>query len=247
MTLSGICRCCEQPRELRVSHVVSALAIRKLKRFRGPGRLVADEGTRVVQDGEKRHLLCSDCELDLAEAERLFNERFLTPYYKAPHFRVEYGPWLARFVAANVFRSLIAQLEDGEVPSSTASVARAATRAWRAFLRGEAATEEGFDLHVILVDNRPEWAAYADGVVEYGMFASADDAYVVVKIPGLLLVGVLTEDVNAAWRDTQVDLRAGTLDSRDVADWPEPVARYVRSRVEVARQHTMVDWIAASP
>src|SRR5882672_724826 len=90
------CRCCGQTKRLRLSHIISSLAYRRLKRFRGQNRLVEGEAA-VVQDGPKRHLLCDACEQLLGVSERLFNDRLLTPYYKAKRFRSEYGDWLAIF------------------------------------------------------------------------------------------------------------------------------------------------------
>jgi hypothetical protein len=132
----ALCRCCQQTKRLRRSHIISSLAYRRLKRFRGQNRLVEDEGG-VVQDGPQRYLLCDDCEQLLGVSERLFNDQFLTPYYKAKRFRAEYGDWLAKFAAGNLWRILITLLDDNEIPAVLLVSATEAERAWRGFIRGE--------------------------------------------------------------------------------------------------------------
>ena len=184
----GTCRCCQERKPLRLSHIISKLAYRRMKRFPGQNRLVQGQ-SEIVQDGPKRPLLCDGCEQMLGTSERLFNNQFLTPYYKAKVFQAEYGPWLAKFAAANIWRVLIASIEDAQIPTRLYSTAAAAERAWRAFIRDESRDCAPHNLHLVLIDNRPEWAAYAEGAIEYSVVAdeSAREAYLITKLPGLAI------------------------------------------------------------
>lgn len=239
----GLCRCCQQTRRLRRSHIISSLAYRRLKRFAGQNRLVED-AAGVVQDGPKRHLLCDDCEQLLGVSERLFNDRFLTPYYKAKRFRADYGDWLAKFAAANLWRILITIVDDNEVPAVLLASTTEAERAWRGFIRGEILDCAPHDLHLVMIDNRPEWAAYAEGAVEYGIPAdsSGAEAYLVAKLPGLAMIGVLREQDARPWQQTKINPLGGVLDAACDARWPERIGRYFRRQIAAASQATKVEW-----
>lgn len=237
------CRCCRETKQLRLSHIISSLVYRRLKRFPGQNRLIEDEA-EVVQDGPKRHLLCDDCEQLLGVSERLFNDLFLTPYYKAKRFRAEYGDWLAKFAAANLWRILITLLEDNEIPAVLLVPATEAERVWRRFIRAEASDCAPYNLHLIMIDNRPEWAAYAEGAVEYGIPANTfgTEAYLVVKLPGLVMIGVLREQDDRPWQQTKINSPGGIVDATVDCRWPDRIGRYFQRQIAVANQATKVEW-----
>lgn len=239
----GACRFCRERRPLRLSHIVSSLAYRRMKRFRGPNRLV-DSRAIVVQDGPKRSLLCDACEKSFGRVEHSFNERFLIPYYKAKRFRAVYGDWLPRFAAINLWRILVTLLEDGEIPSELQDATNCAERVWHSYIGTSAHNCGPHHLHLVLIDNRPEWAAYAEGVVEYGLTAqrTTDDAYLVAKLPGLAFIGVLRERSGRAWRHTRIELVEGRIDASAETQFPPVVYDYFRERLELANRTTRVDW-----
>jgi len=239
----GLCRCCREPNPLRLSHIISSLAYRRLKRFPGQNRLVEGEA-EVVQDGPKRHLLCDDCEQLLGVSERLFNDRFLVPYYKAKRFRAAYGDWLAKFAAANLWRILITLLEDNAIPAALLVPVAETERIWRAFIRSEAQDCSPHNLHLIMIDNRPEWAAYAEGAVEYGIPGNTfgTEAYLVAKLPGLAMIGVLRERNDRAWRETRINPSGGIVDAALDCGWPARIGHYFERQITVANQATKVEW-----
>jgi hypothetical protein len=239
----GQCRCCRETKRLRLSHIISSLAYRRLKRFPGQNRLVEGEA-EVVQDGPKRHLLCEDCEQLLGDSERLFNDRFLNPYYKAKRFRAEYGDWLARFAAANLWRILITLLEDNEIPAVLLKPATEAERVWCAFIRRDAPDYTPYNLHLVLIDNRPEWAAYAEGAVEYGIPANrfGTEAYLVAKLPGLAMIGVFCEQDDRHWQQTKINPSGGLIDAMVNCRWPALIGRYFQRQIKAASQVTRVEW-----
>jgi len=238
-----LCHCCRETKRLRLSHIVSSLAYRRLKRFPGQKRLV-EADAEVVQDGPKRHLLCDDCEQLLGVSERQFNDRVLTPYYKATCFRAGYGDWLAIFAAANLWRILITLLEDNEIPAVFLMPATEAERIWRAFIRAGAPDSSPYNLHLVLIDNRPEWAAYAEGAVEYGIAANifGTEAYLVAKLPGLAMIGVLCEQDDGPWQQTKINPSGGIIDAMVSCRWPALVGRYFRRQIAAASQVTKVEW-----
>jgi hypothetical protein len=217
--------------------------VSSFERFRGQNRLVEDEGG-VVQDGPKRYILCDDCEQLLGVSERLFNDQFLTPYYKAKRFRAEYGDWLAKFAAGNLWRILITLLDDNEIPAVLLVSATEAERAWRGFIRGEMPHCAPHDLHLVMIDNRPEWAAYAEGAVEYGIPANAfgTEAYVVAKLPGLAMIGVLREEDARPWQQTKIHPPGGVVDAARDCRWPDRIGRYFRRQIAAASQASKVEW-----
>jgi hypothetical protein len=239
----GLCRCCGEQRTLRRSHIISKLAYRRLKRFDGVKRLV-DETAAPVQDGPTRYLLCDQCEQRLGQWEREFNERLLTPYYKAPRFQVAYGDWLSRFAAANLWRVLVTLRADSEISEALTAATMAAERAWHELIAANAPTCGKHDIHVVLIDDRPEWAAYAEGVIEYNIIADSTcaDAYLVTKLPGLAFIGVLCERNGRAWSGTMLSPAGGFLDASVACSWPALVGRYFQNRISAANEATRVEW-----
>lgn len=240
------CRCCQQKRSLRTSHIISALAIRRLRRIGGHNkRLVSGDGRHIVQDGPKRQLLCDECEQAIGVSERLFNDRFLTPYYKTPRFRADYGDWLGLFAAANLWRILTALTEDGEVPETIREEVALTECTWRAFIRGETRSCGLHDLHLVAIDNAPHQAAYAEGAIDYDLVAteSGREAYVVAKLPGLAFMGVIRDRWRGAWRHTQIDLTGGVFDASTPTSYPTLMTRYYRRKILRASRQTIVKWL----
>ena len=239
----GICRFCQGQKPLRLSHIVSSLAYRRMKRLRGSNRLI-DSRALVVQDGPKRSLLCDLCEQDFGRVERAFNEEFLTPYYKAKRFRAAYRDWLPRFAAINLWRILVTLLMDGEIPGDLKDAANSAERAWCAYIGNSSPSCGIHDLHLVLIDNRPDWAAYAEGVIEYhvALRRVTEDAYLVAKLPGLAFVGVLRERDGRAWLQTRLDSVKGRIDGDAAARFPPLMYDYFQARITLANETTRVDW-----
>jgi hypothetical protein len=120
----------------------------------------------------------------------------------------------------------------------------AAEDAWYAFITANPPNCGEHNIHLVLLSNEPEQAAYAEGVVEYGIVADStrSEAYLVAKLPGLAFNGVLCERDDQAWRGTELDPVGGFLDASTTAHWPTLMARYFQNRIAAANETTRVEW-----
>src|SRR5439155_23025283 len=118
-----------------------------------------------------------------------------------------------------------------------------AQRAWRGLIRGEKLDCAPHDLHLVMIDNRPEWAAYAEGAVEYGIPANAfgTEAYLVAKLPGLAMIGVLREHDAGPWQQSKINPSGGIIDAMVNCRWPALVGRYFQRQIAAASQVTKVE------
>ena len=95
-----------------------------------------------------------------------------------------------------------------------------------------------------MIDNRPEWAAYAEGAIEYGLpaISSGEVAYLVAKLPGLAMIGVLSEQDGRYWRQTQIKPSGGMIDAAVDCYWPELMSGYFQRQIAAANESTKVEW-----
>ena len=248
----GTCRYCGRRGELRHSHIISRFICVRLKRMPGssPKLFRDDDLGDLVQDGDKRYLLCGDCEQEFGRFEKAFNDKFLTPFYAVRNFSARYGDWLPRFCALTLWRSGTALTEDpaaGHTPTEVRDLLARALGRWRAFFAGSAPSCFVNEIHIIPLGNKPDLAQYADGVIEYGLPYSDDvkEAFLVVKLTGLVLVGVLERDIRRRGRGTKVHSREGLFDGTVDFGWPEFLHKYLHGRVKTSQALTTLETPAA--
>lgn len=244
----GICRYCGKQRELRRSHIISRFICVRLKRMPGsnPKLFRDDDLGDLVQDGEKRYFLCGECEQEFGLFEKAFNDKFLTPFYTTRNFSTRYGDWLPKFCALTLWRTGTALTEDPTAKDKPelvrALLARALGR-WRAFLRGSAPSCFVNEIHIIPLGNEPDLVLYADGVIEYAMPYSDDgtEAFLVVKLTGLVVVGVLATNSRRRWQGTKIHSREGLFDGSAEFGWPDFLHKYLHLRMKASEALTKLE------
>jgi hypothetical protein len=164
--------------------------------------------------------LCERCRSRLAAGETRFVSRALRPALFGWDARPEirYGSWLPRLIAALASRVLDAGAPTTSGAAALAVDAREAAATWRAYAAGERASVGRFLLHLLpIVPLVDEWrqAAYAQRVgAMQAVRARTGDAFVWLKLPGLLALGAITAPILTG---QPLDERAGTWTGRSVA------------------------------
>ncbi|WP_213996135.1 hypothetical protein [Tepidanaerobacter syntrophicus] len=108
----GKCALCYRERELQLSHIIPKFVIRYLKKTSVGNIRRTDNPNKVVQDGEKRYLLCKECEERFNSAETLFANKVFYPYLKENKEEFEYDKWLHYFITSVNWRNLYLDIID---------------------------------------------------------------------------------------------------------------------------------------
>ena len=77
-----ICALCKQEAELMDSHIIPKLVYRRIKSHPNSRFRSLDNISKIWQDGEKRKMLCHDCEEKFSALETFFANHLLDPYLK---------------------------------------------------------------------------------------------------------------------------------------------------------------------
>lgn len=84
-TKIGTCALCkDEQAELQLSHIIPKGVYRRARSFNNSRFRNYVEPKKQYQDGEKKHLLCHDCEEFFSGYETVFDNRFLDVYLKSP-------------------------------------------------------------------------------------------------------------------------------------------------------------------
>jgi hypothetical protein len=244
----GVCGLCDQVKTLHESHIVPAAIWRWLKNRPGPNpfrlvRRMPDNRYKieVIQDGDKIHLLCFQCEQKLGVWEKSFMEKFFVPFHETPTFRVEYGQWLALFSASLVWRILhIATGRATYFNVPAPSLLRPtidALRTWKAFLTGHARSTGRHELHLVPLGTAGEdydRIQYIEFTIDTKITGSPvrKDFWVFAKLIGILIVGIIRDPALTNWRHTKIHPGRGVWDGGQEFAAPDSLRRYLLATVE---------------
>jgi hypothetical protein len=147
------CRLCSQQRPLRYSHIFPKFYWDWLKES-GSGYFRNTDSPNVKrQDGDKKPLLCNDCEQLLSAWESDTARKVFIPLTNNLTRKVEYGPWFYKFLISVLWRNLAVDLAERSdmLPHGFEPV----EYAWRQFLLGRQPLNEYNRLHVFVADLAP--------------------------------------------------------------------------------------------
>lgn len=134
----GQCRLCGVESALQLSHILPAFVTRWLRESSGTGKIrLGTSPNRRVQDGPRRHWLCTSCESRLSRSETSFAEKLFYPYVNGGSSHFVYGEWLLHFCVSISWRVLQHYKDESALnnyePDVIACIAEA-ERTWKAFL-----------------------------------------------------------------------------------------------------------------
>lgn len=251
MPVPGICRLCEQERQLEVSHILPRFVV-KWQRDTAVSAIREVERPNVrTQDGTKLPFLCSDCEDRFESYETPFAasvfHRVHQPLEALPT-QVSYGRFGLKFAVSVSWRLLrywsenerFAAVVGGE---KYALVQRALAR-WRQFLLDDAPHPAEFEQHVLplnlverpIAGQSPSFNRYAVRAVEHSFAHSSEIMFVYSKLGRLVVFGMLPPYPRVpGWRGTKLHVNKGVIVLRNaIIEIPEPIADFLNDRAEYA-------------
>jgi len=162
----GICALCLKEERLVASHLIPAFVYRWLKETGATGFL--RRATKInlrVQDGDKRNLLCTQCEGIFNNYETTFANMIFYPYVsqelsdagvatgKIGYFA--YTDWLLRFVISIHWRLIVTHdaPTDKHIPKKMLTCLNNMREPWRKFLLKESDHTGDCESHIIFLQN----------------------------------------------------------------------------------------------
>ena len=148
-----ICQLCLYKKELKSSHIIPSFVYKWLRETAAlPSLRYGKIPNKRIQDGEKRPLLCQDCELLLSQWEKTFSENIFIPQIQDSTQQIEYHQWMLKFSVSVVWRALVFLLLDGVADYPLIDEAKLAMERWRRFLLGEYKNPNIYQIHAMPFD-----------------------------------------------------------------------------------------------
>jgi len=246
----GQCRLCDAESNLQLSHVLPAFVIRWLRESSGTGHLRAGSSpNKRVQDGVKRHWLCSSCEALLNRSETAFATKLFYPCAKGESTSFIYGEWLLHFCVSVSWRVL--QFHKDETilknyePDAIARIAEA-ERIWKAFLVGQLPHPGPFHQHLFPLDGieaistrpdnlSPNINRYLMRMIDMDLCRGANTNFVYSKLGRFVILGFIREDRPSQWQGGKVHVKTGRIEPRKYT-MPRPFFEYLNSKARSAAE-----------
>jgi hypothetical protein len=240
----GQCRLCGVESDLQLSHVLPAFVFRWMRESSGNGHMrLGSSPNQRVQDGVKRHWLCTSCEGLLSCSETAFATKLFYPYTSDGSALIIYGEWLLRFCVSVSWRVLQFYKEEtslkGYEPNAVARIAEAEAT-WRAFLLGQRPHPGHFEQHLVPFDaiesisNRsenlsPNLNRYLMRAVDMDLCRSETTNVAYSKLGRFVILGFIREDHLSRWQGTKVHVKTGRIEPRQYT-MPREFFKYLNSR-----------------
>ncbi len=220
------CSLCLQERQLQQSHILPKFVVAWLK-DNVPGAIrKGDKPNRRIQDSDKLHLLCSNCEEILSKFETNFAEKVFNPWNMnaLAHGPISYGPWALKCLISISWRVLLFHSRTQGLPNlRTEKVKKECEHAlerWRLFILDRVSSPDPYIQHLLpmeilqshtLSNLSPFMNRYIVSTLDHDVIGSNDSAYAYSKLGSLLLFGTILEPGSHEWDGTQVAVDGGDI------------------------------------
>lgn len=236
----GICALCKKESELKLSHIIPKFVFRALKKDSFTGKLrLSSEPNRAIQDGDKMHLLCGECEKNFNEFETIFSNKVFIPF-KNDGFKttLKYdGDWLNRFITSVSWRILFLDIKYFEeeqdskkkIDKKRLLLIKKAEEIMRTYLLRERMNIDNLKNHIFFFDTVEE----ADGLPNnlhttmqgsvFGFsvgYNQEDTFYIMTNLSGIVIVTIIKEHSQEKWRNTFVKNEPGKIKLPQIVDSP---------------------------
>ena len=208
----GLCRLCEVPSELKLSHVLPAFTYRWLRESSGNGHIRAsDEPNRRVQDGLKFYWLCGGCEELFSRNETAFAGRLFHPYLGASGKVFPYSSWLIHFCTSVSWRVLRFYRDENHLqswePEARLRVNEAEV-AWRELLLGKRENPGVFQQHLLPLDQisqttgdfEPNINRYLMRAIQLDICRGSHSIFTYAKLGRFIILGFVHEPHLSHWK-----------------------------------------------
>lgn len=202
MDEQATCRLCEESLPLQRGHVVPAFVFRWIKDTSVTGKLASPGAPgKVLQDGLRFPLLCSNCERILSIDEKRFREEMFVPYHSgACPTRVVYEAWLPRFIVGLALKIAYFADHRAVAPRAAKVLYERAVPQWRDYLLGRTTRLGDYELHLVptnpdLIPLPPNDPVVREKLPWYLMrsvdqdfvFSDAGRGYIFTVFPGFMI------------------------------------------------------------
>ena len=222
----GTCGLCyEENVHLVLSHFTPRFIAKSMKKSSLEGRLrSSDNPAKELQDTFKAYAFCKSCEERMMKAETEFARRIYHPRSKGELREVAYKEWLLDFCVSMVWRAIAAPAytetnihdvwsADGISidPDEVRTKLKMAFRVWREYLLGKRETPDNHRLHLYVIPpNTGNKPALHAALQESMVVCVPSQTLVCVRIPNILILGVIEDKKPEQWRGTRVN-RSGSM------------------------------------
>lgn len=100
------CALCKEEKELMKSHIIPSLVYKRIRSNKHSRFRSLDNIEKVLQDGEKRPMLCHECEELFSSFERLFANKYLDVFINTNKIPKITGGWLDNYILTVAWRIL---------------------------------------------------------------------------------------------------------------------------------------------
>ena len=246
--MQGNCRLCLEIKDLQLSHIIPKFVFRYIKDSSVGGIRNTQAPNLRIQDGEKRYLLCRECELLLSKWENIFSKQVFLPLHDpSPVTRsIEYGPWAMKFAVSVSWRVLMYFIDEGFSGANTTlqHEIEKAKEMWRLFLLDKKPNTKKYEIHLLPVDviestNNLDISPYLNRYLlrstHMDIISSDKEAFVYTKLGRLLLFGFIHEEQRHQWRGTKLHVGNAKIHPREyhVPGW---VGKYLNDKANQVRE-----------
>lgn len=222
--LNPKCGLCEQPNDLRMSHVLPAFVYRWLREtsITGHIRSVRTINQRT-QDGDKKPWFCAECEQLIGKDETAFASKVFHPWL-AGNNQISYQSWLIRFctsVSWRVLKHVKDMNPEHQYTATEEKLAAKADQVWRDFLLGRRSTVGKFEQHLLPLDviestTIPDLPSninrYLSRNIEMDIIGGAGTFMTYAKLGGFAIFGMMRPP--RRWEGTRIYGQQGRLEPR---------------------------------
>ena len=238
------CALCLEQKALQLSHIVPKFVFDYLKRS-APSSMRSHRTPNLrIQDGQKKRLLCRNCEQLLSGWEKRFSENLFMPLHDpqpvtAP---IRYEGWALKFAVSVSWRVLEHYAREGlsSLSPEQNEQAKKALEVWRGFLIGKKKNPARFQQHLLPLDVIEEHTAghvspflnrYLLRTVHTDVIASKSWTVVYTKLCRILIFGFISVDDPSGWKGMKLHVRSGVIEPTDYMI-PAGIMKYINDKAD---------------
>ncbi|URZ04229.1 hypothetical protein [Clostridium felsineum] len=229
-----ICALCGQDRDLKKSHIIPKFVTERIKKNSPIGFMRNAQNPKVrLQDGDKRPMLCGECEERFSRYERLFAKKIFHPFQdnnsKAVE-ELEYEEWLNYFISSVNWRNLYLDLvgfvssnqSNEKLQSKDIEILIESESLLKRYLLGNSNSICNIENHIFFFDkvkNADEDIVksnpnrfFRSSSFGYTLICHEFDGYYVFSnLAGILICTLLKPSKQDKWENTLVDNKKGKI------------------------------------
>lgn len=222
----GKCHLCRTNSDLQLSHILPAFTYRWLRESSGNGHIRNTTEPNIrVQDGLKRHLLCSSCEQLFSRSEDAFARNLFYPYLSAAGKSFSYSHWLLHFCTSVSWRVLLHSMEEGHIKNWEPEAIKHASQAesiWREYLLGQRPHPGNFQQHLLPLDQIASTSGdlssninrYLMRAIQMDICRGSQSIFTFSKLGRFIILGFINEPNLNHWKGTKIHASNGFIEPK---------------------------------